>query len=65
MTSDGLNDSAEEFAGGVSEDLVGGNRRGDDIRPHEAAGFRGVLCLLLSPQQLGPHSGSVFEVGVR
>ena len=64
VTGNGLNDSAEEFAGCVFEDLVGSDRRGDNIRQCETAGLWGVFCPLFSPQQLGPHSSAVFEVGV-
>ena len=64
VTGNGLDDSAKEFAGCVFENLVGSDRREDDIRQRETTGFGGVFRPLLSPQQLGPHSSAVFEVGV-
>ena len=64
VTSNGLYNSAKEFAGGIFEDLIGGDRRGDDVCQSKTAGLRGILCPLPPPQQLGPHSSTVFEVGV-
>ena len=43
VTSNGLDDSAKEFTGCVFENLVGSDRRGDDIRQREATGFGGVI----------------------